>query len=145
MNNVQQLHNQCQQADLCKLSPFLQKAAKMPPSYPSRCGMRYVKKTMIFDDISVHIRANKNTEYQSRVIDRFDVFTKFLTNSKFTKVNLHEEFLSNPKSFKIQSEQLTEDGMQWMKNNYDKWLRKIDRKKSFPTKNELVSMLQNMK
>ena len=42
LNKVQQLHNQCQQADLCKLSPFLQKDAKMPPSYPSRCGRRYV-------------------------------------------------------------------------------------------------------
>jgi len=40
----QNAHNKCQQADLCKLSPFLQKDAKMPPSYPSRCGRRYVLK-----------------------------------------------------------------------------------------------------
>jgi len=44
LNIEQQSHNKCQQADLCKLSPFLQKDAKMPPSYPSRCGRRYVLK-----------------------------------------------------------------------------------------------------
>jgi hypothetical protein len=34
------LPNKCQQADLGKLSPFLQKDAKTPPSHPSRCGRR---------------------------------------------------------------------------------------------------------
>ena len=34
--------NNRQQADLVKLSPFLQKAAKMLPSRPNRCGGRYV-------------------------------------------------------------------------------------------------------
>ena len=33
-------HNKRQQSDLVKLSPFLQKAAKMPPSCPNRCGGR---------------------------------------------------------------------------------------------------------
>ena len=41
--------NKRQQADLVKLSPFLQKAAKMPPSCPNRCGGRYtyMKKILI--------------------------------------------------------------------------------------------------
>jgi hypothetical protein len=41
-NKMQNKYNKCHQSDLGKLSPFLQKDAKMPPSYPSRCGMRYV-------------------------------------------------------------------------------------------------------
>lgn len=32
--------NKRQQADLGKLSLFLQKAAKIPPSHPNRCGGR---------------------------------------------------------------------------------------------------------
>jgi len=38
------MHNKRQQADLGKLSPFLQRAAKMPPSCPNRCGGRYMNK-----------------------------------------------------------------------------------------------------
>ena len=47
-------HNKRQQSDLVKLSPFLQKAAKMPPSCPSRCGGRYVHPSLrnIFVEIS---------------------------------------------------------------------------------------------
>jgi len=39
---LSEMHNKCQQADLGKLSPFLQKDAKMPPIHPNRCGRRYV-------------------------------------------------------------------------------------------------------
>jgi len=36
-------HNQNQQAELGKLSPFLKKYSKKPPSHPIRCGWRYTK------------------------------------------------------------------------------------------------------
>jgi hypothetical protein len=35
-------HNNHKQSDLGELSPFLQKAAKMPPAHPSRSCRRYV-------------------------------------------------------------------------------------------------------
>tara|TARA_R110001592_G_scaffold325236_1_gene605086 strand:- start:266 stop:430 length:165 start_codon:yes stop_codon:yes gene_type:complete len=34
--------NKRKQSDLGELSPFLQKAAKIPPSHPTRCCGRYV-------------------------------------------------------------------------------------------------------
>ena len=34
-------HNQTQQSDLAKLSPFLKKYSKKSPTSPSRCAQRY--------------------------------------------------------------------------------------------------------
>jgi hypothetical protein len=39
-SSLNQNHNQTQQSDLVKLSPFLKKHSKKPPTSPSRCAQR---------------------------------------------------------------------------------------------------------
>jgi hypothetical protein len=40
--NTELMHNKRKQSDLGELSPFLQKAAKVPPPHPIRCCGRYI-------------------------------------------------------------------------------------------------------
>jgi hypothetical protein len=42
MNLNSKAPNKRKQSDLGELSPFLQEAAKIPPSHPTRCFGRYV-------------------------------------------------------------------------------------------------------
>ena len=53
LNKCEKAHNKRQQSDLGKLSSFLQKAAKMPPSRPNRCGGRYVGYKMLLTGLVV--------------------------------------------------------------------------------------------
>jgi len=99
---------------------------------------------MIIDDISVHYSASKSSEFRKRVKERFEVFAQFMDERNFSVVSLVNELEGNPDSFRLKSEQLSEEGMEWVRKNYDKWLRKIDRQKSLPNKSELSALLESM-
>jgi len=47
MNLNSKAPNKRKQSDLGELSPFLQEAAKIPPSHPTRCFGRYIALSLI--------------------------------------------------------------------------------------------------
>lgn len=74
-------HNKCQQADLAKLSPFVQKDAQKPPSHPSRCGRRYerVMRTIRLISFTIFLSACASHP-DEHVMDR-EFWTEFRSRS----------------------------------------------------------------
>jgi F0F1-type ATP synthase alpha subunit len=90
----------------------------------------------------VHLQANKNLDYQSSVLIMFEALAKFITEHDYAVVNLAERFRENEGDFVISSDDLTEQGMSWAKNHLDKWMGRMDRRKSPPSIESYILALE---
>lgn len=72
----------------------------------------------------------KGTELKQDVQLRFRTIATFLQDHGLTKKPLLKNASDIEEDFCIRSADLTEDGLQFMRQVYDKWVRSIDRGKS---------------
>ena len=97
---------------------------------------------MLIAGTKIHSDANKNRDYQSRILEIYRALAYFLTEHAYAKNDLAIEFEKNERDFTIHSEQLTEEGFFWVKTNLDKWMRNMDRRKTKPDFNEYRRALE---
>ena len=102
------------------------------------------KKTMIIDDINIHLMACKNQEYKTRVWERFRALVHYLNQMGYTNINLVNELETRQDQFKLNSEQLNEEGMMWIKNKYQRWLNKLDRSNIEYDFNKYLESIKNI-
>lgn len=110
MNIAALKYNKCQQADLGKSSPFLQKDAKTPPIHPSRCGRRYMK--MKFITILLLLLCNfALADIDLVKVDKSEAKMYLYDGTNIVK-EYHVAFGGNPKGHKQQEgDQKTPEGV----------------------------------
>ena len=83
---------------------------------------------MLILDLGFHLQANKNRDYRESVIALFRAITCFLDEQGFTKRSLESSIVEDLWSFRLVSDDLTESGMNWVKEHLDKWMERMDRR-----------------
>ena len=62
----------------------------------------------------------------------------------YTNINLVNELETRQDQFKLNSEQLNEEGMMWIKNKYQRWLNKLDRSNIEYDFNKYLESIKNI-
>ncbi len=97
------------------------------------------------DDMSVHLAASKNPDYQNRVRQRFSVLVDFLQANRLTASTLVPPSDINANSFKLMRSDLTDEGFEVIKAAYDKWLRGHDKGKAIDDVSSLRKALEKIR
>ncbi len=79
------------------------------------------------DQVSWHTKRQENPERREQTINRFYKLTKFLQYNHITKEIMLNNINNINDKFKINTEDLTDDGYDFMRAAYEKWLRRVDR------------------
>jgi hypothetical protein len=88
--------------------------------------------------VSWHSQRKGNEGRREEIINRFWVLVNFLQSNQLTKKTLSNSIADISDEFSLESDDLTQLGVDVMKKAYDKWLTKVDEGMS-PTD---VSILQ---
>ncbi len=83
------------------------------------------------DKVSWHTSVKGNTEAPEKIYGRFLAVAQFLNQHGLVRRPLLPEGAQITDDFAIKSDDLTEEGLQLMKKAYDKWLRAVDKGKSY--------------
>jgi hypothetical protein len=78
------------------------------------------------DQVSWHTNTPGNTESREHVVRRFHIVANFLQANGLTSRNLSCQISDIEDSFGISSDDLTDEGVAFMRAIYDKWLTKVD-------------------
>jgi hypothetical protein len=84
---------------------------------------------MLIAETKTHLVACKAKDYQQRILMMYHALAEFLTKEKFTTQDLFARFNASPPEFQIHSDDLTESGFAWVKQNLDRWMGTLDRRK----------------
>jgi hypothetical protein len=98
---------------------------------------------MLIDQVAVHLAASKNPEYRQRVLDRFDVLVEVMDSNRWLNEGVKDRFSTERESFELHSDDLTTDGMSFIRGNYDSWLRSLDRPSSQDSSGDARKLLEN--
>lgn len=98
---------------------------------------------MLIDDVAVHLAASKNPEHRQRVLDRFDVLIEVMDSSRWLNEGVKARFSKERESFELHSDDLTTDGMSFIRGNYDSWLSSLDRPSSQNSSGDTRKRLEN--
>ena len=79
------------------------------------------------DKVSWHSETEGNPETKTAIDLRFVTLANFINQHELSTEPIIIPSLPLPNDFSISSSQLTEQGMEVLKNSYDKWLKYIDR------------------
>lgn len=80
----------------------------------------------IIDQVSWHTKVQGNPEGREQIVARFWSVVNFLQQSELTTRILLNQQSDIGEEFSIQSDDLTNKGLNLMKKVYDKWLVKVD-------------------
>lgn len=79
------------------------------------------------DRVSWHTNVAGNTESRGSIIARFAILFDFLLKNELLADNINSALIDIDDNFEINSDDLTEEGLNVVKRAYHKWLGKIDR------------------
>lgn len=79
------------------------------------------------DQVSWHTKRQGNPETREQTINRFYNLTKFFQYNHITKKIMLNNINNINDKFKINTEDLTDDGYDFMRAAYEKWLIRVDR------------------
>jgi hypothetical protein len=83
------------------------------------------------DKVGWHTSVKGNTETLEKIHGRFNAIAVFLEQKGLVRHRLCRDGLQIGDDFAIRSDDLTDEGLQLMTNAYDKWLKAVDKGKSF--------------
>lgn len=79
------------------------------------------------DATEPHLNACKDSDFQVRVIERFNVFISFLQDNQLVKKTILKDGEKPNKFTMIMRSDLTDEGYEVIKKGYDKWLDSLNR------------------
>ncbi|MDP8568590.1 hypothetical protein [Methylophilus aquaticus] len=78
------------------------------------------------DKVVWHTRIQGNPETRKQILTRFWIIVNFIQMNGLTKRILARSIAEIDDEFSINSDDLTDIGLELMKKAYDKWLTKVD-------------------
>jgi len=80
------------------------------------------------DKVQWHTEVEGNPETPQEVLLRFKLLAQFLDKNGLSNTSLLDQELNE--NFHIHSDNLTNEGLEFMQIAYDKWLQSLDRRKT---------------
>jgi hypothetical protein len=94
-------------------------------------------------DVQFFFGASKNKGYRSRTLMCAHAIADVFTEQGVSKVNLTERFSSSPETFKVSIGDLTDEGFEFARTHYQRWLANSDRWKGEKTYEKFRSTLSS--
>lgn len=94
-----------------------------------------------FFDVQIFFSASKKKDFRSRVLMRACAIADVFTERGISKVNLSQRFSDGPETFKVRIDDLTDEGFEFARTHYQRWLANSDRWKGEITYEKFRSTL----
>ena len=111
------------------------------PQIPA--GRAVASLMLLVVELKFHLQASKRRTYRERVTILFSALAQFLDEQGFSKRPLTPSINRDPWSFILDSDDLTEDGMAWIRAHLDRWLGMLDRQKTELTLDNCILALRD--
>ena len=98
---------------------------------------------MLVLDVHIHRQASKNQSYQESITTLFTAIAQFFDEQGFGSNSFAAKFESDPLYFRIESGDLSSDGMRWVQEHLHAWMGRMDRRRSRKSLEDLLESLRD--
>ena len=93
-------------------------------------------------DVSFMFSASKSTNYRARILMSARAIAEVLAERSLARVDLRPRYLEGPETFRVNIGDLTDEGLEFAKVHYRRWLASSDRWKEPFTYDKYRSTLE---
>ncbi|HVU16319.1 MAG TPA: hypothetical protein VHD32_05320 [Candidatus Didemnitutus sp.] len=97
---------------------------------------------MVIIDSRPHFAASKRRDWWEAKVKLFHALAQFLTEEKFCRSNVLARFEAEPTAWQLIDDDFTPAGMRWVKEQLHPWLRRLDRRKTTLSFEEMLASLR---
>lgn len=92
--------------------------------------------------IPVLFQACKHRDYRSNAIMKAEAVATVFTKEGISHLNLLSRFTTQPEEFEVKIKELSAEGLEFGKTNFQRWLLNMDRWKEPPTLSKYIASLE---